>query len=224
MEELLNKLHAYSRQLELQDSISDWENQSAEMKARTSEMTENLRKKEQAQATLEKPTFFQKIFGKAETEKAKLGRQIREIATARMAVQWELEALEKKIIEGKQELQTLSGSGTDYDAAKADMVLTPVQESCLMMEEISAFAPAAMKAAGRALETLEMTALGQDRQNAESAANQLRSILSVLPEGVAPIGGFLLAPRDFLKDADGLCYAREQIQQIINQLKLLLGE
>ena len=49
-------------------------------------------------------------------------------------------------------------------------------------------------------------------------------ILSVLPEGVAPIGGFLLAPRDFLKDADGLCYAREQIQQIINQLKLLLGE
>ena len=45
MEELLQKLHAYSRQLELEDNLTCWENQSMEIKARISEMTENLRKK-----------------------------------------------------------------------------------------------------------------------------------------------------------------------------------
>lgn len=224
MEELLKKLQAYSRQLELEDNLPCWENQRTEIQARISEMTENLRKKEQALAGLGKPTFLQKLLGKAESEKAKLGGQIREITAARMAAQWESEALEKKITAGKQELEALSGSGVAYKAAKADMVFTPAQESRLMMEEISAFAPAAMGAAGRVLETLEMTAFGQDRRNVESAAIQLRNILSVLPEGVAPVGGFLLAPYDFLKDTDGLTQAREQIQQVINQLRLLLGE
>ena len=215
MEELLKKLQAYSRQLELEDNLPCWENQRTEIQARISEMTENLRKKEQALAGLGKPTFLQKLLGKADSEKAKLGGQIREITAARMAAQWESEALEKKITAGKQELESLSGSGVAYKAAKADMVFTPAQESRLMMEEISAFAPAAMGAAGRVLETLE------------AAANRLQDILSVLLEGIAPVGSFLREPRLFLGEgnvSDRLIQAQEQIRQVINQLRLLLGE
>ena len=224
MEELLQKLHAYSRQLELEDNLTCWENQSMEIKARISEMTENLRKKEQALAGLETPTFIQKLFGKTESEKVKYGRQIREITTARMAAQWEQEALEKKISSGQQEWESLSGSRAAYEAAKAEWTFTPAQESRIMMEEITAFAPAALEAAGRALESLEMAELQQDQEDAEAAARRLLNILLLLPEGSAPVGSFLRTPRDCLQDDNGLCQAREQIQQVINQLRLLLGE
>lgn len=224
MEELLQKLHAYSRQLELENNLTCWDNQSIEIKARISEMAENLRKKEQVLAGLETPTFFQKLFGKTESEKAKYGRQIREITSARMAAQWEQEALEKKISSGQKELGSLSGSRAAYEAAKAEWVFTPAQESRIMMEEISAFAPAAMEAAGRVLEILERAELQRDQEDAEAAAKRLLDILLLLPESAAPVGSFLHTPRDYLQDDNGLCQAREQIQQVINQLRLLLGE
>ena len=224
MEELLQKLHDYSRQLELEDNLTCWENQSMEIKARISEMTDNLRKKEQALAGLETPTFFQKLFGKTESEKAKYGRQIREITSARMAAQWEQEALEKKISSGQQELESLSGSRAAYEAAKAEWTFTSAQESRIMMEEITAFAPAALEAAGRNLESLEMAELQRNQEDAEAAARRLLDILLLLPEGAAPVGNFLRTPRDYLQDDKGLCQAREQIQQVINQLRLLLGE
>ncbi len=226
MDTLLKKLHDFSRRLELEDSLPCWESQSRELCARISEMTENLQKKEQLLADLETPSFLQRIFGRADAEKEKCGRQIREITSARMAAQWEQKSLEQKIAEGKQELETLADSRAAYEAAKADTVFTPAQESRILMEEISAFAPAAMAAANRTLEALETAKLwleGENRRNAENAANRLREILSVLPEGVASVGSFLRAPGDFL-NANGLDQAQEQIQQVINQLRLLLGE
>ena len=93
-----------------------------------------------------------------------------------------------------------------------------------MMEEITAFAPAAMEAAGRVLESLEMAELQRNQEDAEAAARRLLDILLLLPEGAAPVGSFLRTPRDYLQDDKGLCQAREQIQQVINQLRLLLGE
>ena len=49
----------------------------------------------------------------------------------------------------------------------------------------------------------------------------------VLPEGIAPVGSFLREPRLFLGEgnvSDRLIQAQEQIRQVINQLRLLLGE
>ena len=224
MEELLQKLHAYSRWLELDNNLTCWENKSMEIKARISEMTENLRKKEQALAGLETPTFFQKLLGKTESEKAKYGRQMREITSARTAAQREQEALEKKISSGQQEWESLSGSRAAYEAAKAEWIFTPVQESRIMMEEITAFAPAALETAGRVLEALERAELQRDQQDSEAAAKRLMDVLLLLPEGSAPVGSFLHTPRDYLRDDNGLCQAREQIQQVINQLRLLMGE
>ena len=224
MEELLKKLQEYRRQLELEENLPDWEKDNRELCARISEMAENLQNKELALEAMENPSFLQRVFGKTKSEKETLSRQIREIQSARMAAQWEQESLEKRIRSGQQELESLSGSRAAYETAKAERMFTPAQESRIMMEEITAFAPAAMESAGRVLEALEMVQLRQDLQEAESAAKRLHDILSVLPEGVAPVGSLLRAPCDFLQDDNGLYQAREQIQQVVNQLKLLLGE
>jgi hypothetical protein len=52
-----------------------------------------------------------------------------------------------------------------------------------------------------------------------------------MPDGVAPIGSYLQAPRDYIygvtseyKQLDRLERAQEQIRNIRTQLKLLLGE
>lgn len=248
MEALLTKLRACSRLLELEDSIPYWESQLPELKARIEEMDWNRRQKEAELSGLESPNFFRKLFGKTEEKKEKLSRQIREIAAARMAVQWELEGLEKRLAAGNRELEDLAGSREAYEAAKAETLLTPALESRLIMEEISAFAPAAMETAGRILESLEdarpwmqrdslTTRVGQDNRkmehlsNAEAAAVRLRGILSVLPEGIATVGSYLQAPHDYIygvtsefKQLDRLNQAQEQIRTIRNQIRLVLGE
>lgn len=248
MDELLLKLRAYSRFLELEDNIPYWESQKPELKARLSEMRWNLQQKELELLQLQNPNVFQRLFGKTEEKKEKLSRQIRQTTAARTALQWDLESLEKKIRLGVEELETLADSRMAYETAKSAMVFTVSQESRLMMEEISAFAPAAMETAGRILESLENArpwmqqdalskGVGQDNRkmehlsNAQAAAERLRGILSVLPEGAATIGSYLNAPHAYIygvssefKQLDRLNLAIEQVQGVCNQLRLLLGE
>ena len=231
MEQLLEKLRAYSRFLELEDSIPYWEAQIPELENRITEMTWNLQQKEQSLLQLKQPGFFQRILGRAEEQQNKINKQIQEINAAKTAAQWDLDGLKKRVEAGKEERERLTGSGAVYEEAKINMVFTPAQESRLMMAELSAFAPAAMATAGRVLEALDAARLwmGQEsinvqvQQEVEAAANRLRDILSVLPEGVAPVGSFLRVPGKFLTSS-GLDQAQEQIQQVINQLRLLLGE
>lgn len=248
MELLLNKMKAYSRQLELEDSISYWESQIPEMKDRQEEMKWNLQQKEVELLTLKEPNFFQRIFGRAEEKKERISQQIREITSARMALQWDLEALEKKIAAGKQELETLADSRASYEAARAQTSLSPSQESCLMMEQITTFAPIALETAWRVLEALEearpwmcrdamSSRVGPENRRmeclgkAEQSARRLLELLSVLPEGTATIGAYLREPKAYIggvtsefKQLDRLEMAQEQIRNIRNQLKLLLGE
>ena len=248
MEELIAKLRSYSRQLELEDSIPYWEAQKPELEARIEDMGWNLRQKELEQLQWKEPNFFQRIFGKAEEKKEITARQIREITAARMAAQWDLEALEKKIEEGKLELETLAGSRETYQQEKKACQLTTAQESRLMMEEISAFAPVALETAWHILEALEearpwmrkdamSTRVGEGSRRmeclgkAETAARRLLELLEVLPEGVATAGSYLKDPNAYIcgvtsefKQLDRLELAQEQIRTIRNQLKLLLGE
>lgn len=248
MDDLLKKLKDYSRFLELEDSIPYWESQIPELKERISEMKWNLQQKEVELLQLKEPNFFQRVFGRAEEKKERLAKQTREIQSARTAAQWELEGLEKKIQTGKQELESLAGSGEAYAAAKKEAVLTSAQESRLMMEEITAFAPVALETAWRILEALEdarpwmradamsnRVAEGNRRMEllgkAEAAALRLRSILAALPEGAADVGSYLKAPNAYIcgvtsefKQLDRLELAQEQIRNLRNQLKLLLGE
>lgn len=248
MEALLEKLRDYSRLLELEDNIPYWERQIPEQKARLEELKWNCKQKEIMLSGLENPNFFQKLFGRAEERKEKLGSQIREVTAAVTAAKWELEGLEKQIEAGKQELETLRGSGEIYKAAKAEAILTSAQESRLMMEEICAFVPAAMVIAGRILEALEdarfwmqqdAVSKGVSRNNrkmehlsdAEAAAERLCGIFAVLPEGVASVGSYLRDPHDYIygvtsefKQLDRLNSALEQIGTIRNQLRLLMGE
>lgn len=248
MDELLKKLKDYSRFLELQDSVPYWEGQIPELEARLDEMKWNLHQKELELLQLKAPNFFQRILGRAEEKKEKLSKQIREISAARTAAQWERDGLNKQIEEGKRELETLADSREIYDAARKEAVLTMAQESRLMMEEISAFAPVALETAWHVLTALEdarpwmrrdamSNRVGEDNRRmeflgkAEGAAIRLREILSVLPEGVADVGSYLQAPNAYIngvtsefKQLDRLELAQEQIRNVRNQLKLLLGE
>ena len=248
MEDLIRKLRAYSRFLELEDSIPYWESQIPELKARLSEMQENQRRKEMERLSLKEPNLLQKILGKAEEKKERISKQIRQLSSAATAAQWELESLEKQIRAGKEELALLADSRKDYEAAKREAVLSSAQESRLMMEEITAFAPVALETAWHVLEALEdarpwmqkdalTTRVGQDNRKmeclskAEAAASRLLEILTVMPEGAATIGSYLRQPHDYIygvtseyKQLDRLEQAQEQIRTIRTQLKLLLGE
>ena len=248
MEDLIQKLRAYSRFLELEDSIPYWESQIPELKARLSEMQENQRRKEMERLSLKEPNLLQKILGKAEEKKERISKQIRQLSSAATAAQWELESLEKQIRAGNEELALLADSRKDYEAAKREAALSSAQESRLMMEEITAFAPVALETAWHVLEALEdarpwmqkdalTTRVGQGNRKmaclskAEAAASRLLEILTVMPEGAATIGSYLRQPHDYIygvtseyKQLDRLEQAQEQIRTIRTQLKQLLGE
>ena len=248
MEDLLQKLRAYSRFLELEDSIPYWESQIPELKARLSEMKWNQQQKEIELLNLQEPNFFQRLFGKAEEKKERISKQIRELTSAKTAAQWERESLEKQIQAGKEELALLADSWKNDEAAKREAVLSSAQESRLMMEEITAFAPVALETAWHVLEALEdarpwmqkdalTTRVGQGNRKmaclskAEAAASRLLEILTVMPEGAAAIGSYLRQPHDYIygvtseyKQLDRLEQAQEQIRTIRTQLKQLLGE
>lgn len=248
MDDLLKKLKDYSRFLELEDSIPYQEARIPELKDRLKEMKWNLRQKELELLQLQEPNFFQRLLGRAEEKKEKLSKQIREITAAETAARWELDDLLKQIEAGKQELENLAGSREAYEAAKAEATLNLGQESRLMMEEITAFVPVALETAWHILEALEDARpwMGRDAVSnrvwegdskmeclgkAEAAAIRLRGILSVLPEGVADVGSYLQDPDAYIrgvtsefKQLDRLERAQEQIRNVRNQLKLILGE
>ena len=248
MEQMLKKLRDYSRFLELEDNIPYWEGQLPELEDRIAEMEWNQKQKELELLQLKQPNFFQRMFGRAEEKKETVSKQIREITSARAAAQWEQESLKKKIAEGKQELETLTGSSVAYQTAKAAVTLTTAQESRLMMEEISAFAPVALETAWRALEILEearpwmrhdaMTdrvGYGNRKMEylykAQDCTRRLRNLLAAMPEGVASAGssfenlyGYICGVTSEFKQLDRLEQAQEQLHTVRNQLKLLLGE
>lgn len=248
MEDLIQKLRAYSRFLELEDSIPYWESQIPELKARLSEMKWNQQQKEIELLNLQEPNFFQRLFGKAEEKKERISKQIRELTSAKTAAQWERESLEKQIQAGKEELALLADSWKNYEAAKREAVLSSAQESRLMMEEISAFAPVALETAWRALEVLEearpwmrhdaMTdrvGYGNRKMEylykAQDCTRRLRNLLAAMPEGVASEGssfenlyGYICGVTSEFKQLDRLEQAQEQLHTVRNQLKLLLGE
>ena len=145
MEQLLEKLRSYGRYLELEDNIPYWESQIPELKERLEEMKWNQQQKETELLSLKEPNFLQKIFGRAEEKKEKISAQIRQITSARTAAQWELESLEKQIVAGRQELESLEGSRSSYEAAREAVTLSAGQESQLMMEQITVFAPVALE-------------------------------------------------------------------------------
>lgn len=244
MDDLLKKMKDYSRFLELEDSIPYWETQIPNLDDRLAEMKWNQEQKELELLQWQNPNFFQRVFGRAEEKQERFSQQIRELKSARMAAQWERDGLEKQIKDGKQELETLAGSREIYGSAKNSMVLSPAQESRLIMEEISAFAPLALETAWHALEALEdarpwirsvRVTEGNRKMEllyrAQDCTRRLLKILAALPEGAANPGGNLEHLYDYIcgatseyKQMDRLELVQIQIREIRNQLKLLLGE
>ena len=245
MEQLLEKLHAYSRFLELEDSIPYWESLMPELEDRIEELKWNKQQKELEMLQMKEPNFFQRWLGRAEEKKELLGRQIREISAAQSAAIWELEDLKKKLLEGKQELTNLADTQKAYEAAKAESMLTPGQESRLLMEQITAFAPLALETAWRALTTLE-DARPWIRSNramvdgsrkmellyrAQDYSRRLLKILAALPEGAADpctrlenLYDYICGATSEYKQQDRLENVQIELRTLRNQLKLLLGE
>lgn len=245
METLMEKLRQYGRFLELSDNVPYWESQIPELKERIEELKWNRDSKELELTWLKEPNFFQRLFGKVEEKKEKLHQQLSQATAAWNAAKWELEALEKKIAEGKQETEALCASREQYETAKAEALLSTAQESQLMMAELTAFTPAAIAAAERCLEALEDTRFWMQEDalrkgvrgvnqkmaclaRAAENARRLVEILSIMPEGVASIGPYLRSPEGYVdavtsefKRLDRLNGAIDQVREIRNQLRML---
>lgn len=245
MEDLIKKLGDYARYLALEDSIPYWQQQRSDLKVRLGELRLSRDRKQWELDHLENPGFFQRLLGKAEEKKEKLTRQVSQVKAALNAARWELETLDKKLEEAMREKETLCGSREAYALAKQEAVLTTMEESQLMMQEIAAFVPAAITAADRVLEALEDARpwMQQDvRYTGVSAANRklecltlaaenarrLVSILETMPQGCADVGGYLQSPEGYV-DAVTMEYAKldrlnsaiGQVRQTRNQLGML---
>lgn len=240
MDDLLKKLKDCSRQLELEDSIPYWEGQLPELKARVRELKANRDNKELQIQRLENPGLLRRFFGGGAAKQEQLKQQLNQSNAAWTAAKWDLQEQQRKLEAGKKEYEALVGSREAYAAARQTAVLNPAQESRLMMEELSAFAPLALSLAERTLLPLQNAQLlgtetGEMRTNllsdAVESAVQLRQILEVLPEGCADIGGFLENPNGFLY-ATAAAYGQQnrlnlavaQILRVVNQLRAILGE
>ena len=245
MEDLIRKLGDYARYLALEDSIPYWQQQRSDLKVRLGELRLSRDRKQWELDHLENPGFFQRLLGKAEEKKEKLTRQVSQVKAALNAARWELEELDKKLEEAMREKETLCGSREAYALAKQEAVLTTMEESQLMMQEIAAFAPAAITAADRVLEALEDARpwMQQDvRYTGVSAANRklecltlaaenarrLVSILETMPQGCADVGGYLQSPEGYVDAVtmeyvklDRLNSAIGQVRQTRNQLGML---
>jgi len=114
MDDLLKKMKDYSRFLELEDNIPYWESLMPELEDRIEELKWNKQQKELEMLQLKEPSFFQRLFGRAEEKKELLSKQIREITAAHSAAVWELEDLKRKLQEGNQELASLTNSQKVY--------------------------------------------------------------------------------------------------------------
>lgn len=240
MEELLVKLRNYSRFLELEDSIPSWEAQISELKARIRELKANRDNKESILQRMENPGFFRRLFAGAADTQERLAQQLSQAHAAWAAAKWDLEQLETQLTAGKLEWETLSGSREEYVAAKEITVLNSGEESRLMMEEISGFAPLALTMAERillSLQNVQLLGTGITEMKTEMLNEavkdtlKLREILSILPEGCADIGGFLENPNGFLYataarfgQQNRLNLATAQVMRVVNQLKAILGE
>lgn len=245
MEELIALLHAYGRFLELEDHIPYWEDQCAELRIRIRELQLNRNCRQTDLDNLENPNFFQRLFGRAEEKKEKIGKQLREITAAYNAATWELKDLERKISEGKQEREALSGSREAYEKGKRAAALSVIQENQLVMEEIAAFTPVAIATVDRIVDALEEArpwmqqdavrkGVGPENRKlqclsrAEQSAQRLCSILAMMPEGVAPVGSYLRSPSHYIVGVtseygqlDRLNLAISQVQETGNQLRML---
>ena len=245
MDDLLKKMKDYSRFLELEDDIPYWESLMPELEDRIEELKWNKQQKELEMLQLKEPSFFQRLFGRAEEKKELLSKQIREITAAHSAAVWELEDLKRKLQEGNQELASLTNSQKVYEEAKAECTLSPGQESRLLMEQITAFAPLALETAWRALTALE-DARPWIRSNrvmmegsrkmellyrAQDYSRRLLKILAALPEGAADpctrlenLYDYICGATSEYKQQDRLENVQIELRTLRNQLKLLLGE
>lgn len=245
MEALTQLLKKYGRLLELEDNLPYWEAQRPELREKIRELKWNRDSKEVELLNLKSPNFFQRLFGGVEEKKDKLRQQLSQATAAWNAAKWELEALDKKIADGKQELESLTGCREAYEKARQEAVLTSIQEGQLMMEELAAFTPAAKAAAERVINALEearpwmqqdAVRRGVSSQNrkmeflalAAGSARQLTDILSIMPEGAASVGSYLRNPESYVTSVtseygqlDRLNNAIRQVRETRNQLGML---
>ena len=229
MESLIQMLKDYGCYLSLEDSIPQWEQERAELKVRIGELRLSRDQKQWELDRLENPSLIQRLFGKAGDKKEKLTKQLREVTAALNAAVWERDALDKRVEEGKRELEALSGSRERYLQAKEEAKLSS-------MEEIAAFTPAAMDAADRVLDALESARPWMQRDVrytgvsptnrkmeclalAAENAHRLVDLLGILPEGCANIGSYLRAPEGYV-DAVTMEYAKlDRLNNAINQVR-----
>ena len=228
-------LRAYSRYLELEGLLPDWQLQLQEQKEELEDAKAELHYQKVQLLSAQNPDFLQRLFRTWEAKVEKAQETVQAAAAEYEKRKWEIAQLETKLAEGQREFDDLSQNVDDYR-----------QMHPLAREEWHYLAPAAIGEASRCLEDLEAAApwvrrdarttrvgSGNRRMEylarAQVHAQRMVALSSLLPEGTFDLGNYLRNPDYYIRgvtseyaQVDRLNNAMDQVRHFRNRWKELL--
>lgn len=218
-------LSAYGRYLELEGCIPYWNQQRQESNEALQEAKAELNYQKIQLLSAQNPDFIQRLLGKWEAKVEKAEEAVRAAAADYEKLKWEIAQLETTIAEGQQEFDHLAMQLQAYRQ------LLPLEK-----EEASYLAPAAIAAAERCLEALEGAApwVRRDAQitrvrsgnrrmeflaRAQSHAERLMFLSSLLPEGTIEPGNYLRNPDYYIRGITSEYAQLDRLNNAIDQIR-----
>ena len=194
------QLAAYSRYLELEGQIPDWQLQIEEKNEMLREAKDALHYQKVQLLSAQNPDFLQRLFGKWEAKVEKVQEKVRTAAAECEKLKWDISQLEMMLADGKQEFEQLERNADDYrmlhpltQAEWHYLAGAAVAEATRCLEDLEAAAPwvrrdASTTRVGSSNRRMEFLA------RAQAHAERMVALSSLLPEGTMDLGNYLRNP------------------------------
>lgn len=218
-------LCAYCRYLELEGAVPDWQFQLQEKKEELEAAKAELNYQKVQLLSAQNPDFFQRLFGRWEAKVEKAQETVRAATAELEKRKWEIAQLETTLTEGQKEFDRLAQQADEYRQ------LLPLER-----EEWHHLAPAAVAEANRCLADLEAAApwvrrdarttrvgSGNRRMEflarAQTHAERLVTLSSLLPEGTVELGNYLRNPDYYIRGVTSEYAQVDRLNNAIDQVR-----
>lgn len=247
MEQLLELMNRVARLTELELELPLLEVQHAELKEALAD-----RKHERDWAileakNLESPNFFQRTFTRITEKQEKAQQEARAAAAAYEAARQEFDAMDRRLTDWQQELDSLTGSRETYDRELQTFrtVATEAELERLQETQIDTFQPVAIACLRMIRKDLNRSHAWMQKSErpryhgyetrqmeywdyADIHAELLQSLLPYFPAGSITLGASMTCPSDYIRSAsmnlgqlDRVNIAVEQSLRVQEQIEKL---